>query len=356
MGHIYALSGPSAVGKTTFLNRMFSKPQHSIKLLVRATGRNRRPNEKEGIDYNFYTREGFLQKIFSNDFVHVEQYGKNFYGIETFPIENAIKSSNDAIIMAGIYGAMRLKAVFRGNVTVIYMYSGNRQSLLNPQCLCADCLDILEIKRRLIEKIENEVVIVGKDSIEEYIKNRMELNFLELAYVNGRIRSGENILILENPKDHLDSTLDNFAALRNRASVFHPVPYQRTNIGFVLMPLKANMEPIYDDHIVPVVSQMGLDCLRADKIFSNRPIVDDILDAVRNARIVVSDLTDGNPNVFYETGICHAMGKEVILITQDRDVPFDLRHLRHIKYEYTPRGMQLFEETLKLTISRILAT
>jgi hypothetical protein len=58
--------------------------------------------------------------------------------------------------------------------------------------------------------------------------------------------------------------------------------------------------------------------------------------------------------VFYETGIAHTVGKEVILITQNMDdVPFDLRHLRCILYEYTPRGVQILETNLKNTISNI---
>jgi hypothetical protein len=54
--------------------------------------------------------------------------------------------------------------------------------------------------------------------------------------------------------------------------------------------------------------------------------------------------------VFYELGVCHAMGKNVILVTQKTDVPFDVRHIRHIRYEYTPRGMQAFEATLSETL------
>ena len=65
---------------------------------------------------------------------------------------------------------------------------------------------------------------------------------------------------------------------------------------------------------------------------------------------MLADLTDGNPNVFYELGICHAMGKKVVLITQNAEVPFDVRHIRHIRYEYTPRGMQAFEAALRETL------
>lgn len=77
--------------------------------------------------------------------------------------------------------------------------------------------------------------------------------------------------------------------------------------------------------------------------------------ADNRARIVIADLTGKNPNVFYEVGVAHTVGENVILITQRiEDVPFDLRHLRHIQYEYTPRGMIVFEQRLKATILNIL--
>lgn len=356
MGHIYALCGPSAVGKTTFLNELFSTHQTALDLLVRATGRKKRPNERESVDYHFYSKEGFLHKIFSNDFIHVEQYSNNFYGVESIQIEDTIKSENDGIIMAGIYGATRLKTIYKGNVSIIYMYSGDRQSLLNPTCLNINCIELSEIKRRLHEKIEKELVHISKADIPSYVENRMELNLLELAYVNGRIRSGENIIVLSNYRDKLANTISTFNEFRAKTTGIIFNDYSKTNICFVLMPFKEILRPVYEDHISKVVRRIGLECLRADKIFSNRPIVDDVLDAVRNARIVISDLTENNPNVFYETGYCHALGKEVILVTQNDEVPFDLRHIRQIRYEYTPRGMQNFESALENTIKSILVT
>ena len=53
--------------------------------------------------------------------------------------------------------------------------------------------------------------------------------------------------------------------------------------------------------------------------------MDVIWESINRARIVIADTTTRNPNVFYEIGICHTLGKDVILITQDsEDVPFDL--------------------------------
>jgi len=64
------------------------------------------------------------------------------------------------------------------------------------------------------------------------------------------------------------------------------------------------------------------------------PITDQIWQGIRRSDVVVADVTDSNPNVFYELGLAHALGKEVIVITQARDdVPFDLRTTRLIPYQ-----------------------
>ena len=126
---------------------------------------------------------------------------------------------------------------------------------------------------------------------------------------------------------------------------------------FVLSPFEEPFDTIYQDHIRPTVEGSGwLKCLRADDIYDNRPIVEDIWKYTNEARILIAELTGRNPNVFYETGIAHTVGKEVILITQSMDdVPFDLKHLRCIVYEYTPRGMKTLESNLNNTILNILA-
>ena len=128
-------------------------------------------------------------------------------------------------------------------------------------------------------------------------------------------------------------------------------------LAFVLSPFAEPFDTIYEDHLKPSVESAGdLRCLRADDIYDNRPIMEDIWKSINEAKIIISDLTGKNPNVFYETGIAHTIGKEVVLVTQSMaDVPFDLRHLRCIVYEYVPRGMTTFEQNLKNTVLNILA-
>ncbi len=128
-------------------------------------------------------------------------------------------------------------------------------------------------------------------------------------------------------------------------------------LAFVLSPFGEPFDTIYKDHIKPTVEGIGnFTCLRADDIYDNRPIIEDIWRYTNEARILISELTGRNANVFYETGIAHTVGKEVILVTQSmEDVPFDLKHLRCIVYEYTPRGIGNLEDNLKNTILQILA-
>ena len=94
---------------------------------------------------------------------------------------------------------------------------------------------------------------------------------------------------------------------------------------------------------------------RGDDFFTAHHVIKDIWDAICGARIVIADCTGRNPNVFYEIGMAHTVGKAVILLTQnDEDVPFDLRQVRYIQYTYTPPGMKEFEKKLAETIKSLL--
>lgn len=123
---------------------------------------------------------------------------------------------------------------------------------------------------------------------------------------------------------------------------------------FVLMPFSRDFPPIYGDHISKVLDTMSLTYARADEFYSNRAVVQDIWTGICNSGIIIADCTNKNPNVFYELGLAHAIGKQVILITQNKaDIPFDIEHIRYIAYEYTPPGMSNFEKTLRATIETV---
>jgi hypothetical protein len=109
---------------------------------------------------------------------------------------------------------------------------------------------------------------------------------------------------------------------------------------FIVMPFGIqDLEDLYSEFILPVLADCNLDCARGDDIFGSNVVMDDVKAAIAKADLVIADLSGQNPNVFYEVGIAHTLGKPVLLLSQSiEDVPFDLRHRRVLPYEYTPIG------------------
>ncbi len=103
--------------------------------------------------------------------------------------------------------------------------------------------------------------------------------------------------------------------------------------AFVIMPLDEVLKPVYELLIRPILEEEGFAVERADDIESQQNILKDILNNIRSSDLIVADLTDLNPNVFYELGIAHAFRRNVLLLTQTiEEVPFDLRPYRLLEY------------------------
>jgi hypothetical protein len=99
-----------------------------------------------------------------------------------------------------------------------------------------------------------------------------------------------------------------------------------------MMPFAAEFTAVYQT-LQEAASDVGLRCRRADDIWENPAVIQDVVSLIDRSVVVICDCTSRNPNVFYEIGIAHTLGREVVLITQsESDIPFDLRHLRYVKY------------------------
>ncbi|MBM3393908.1 MAG: hypothetical protein FJY37_04600 [Betaproteobacteria bacterium] len=107
-----------------------------------------------------------------------------------------------------------------------------------------------------------------------------------------------------------------------------------TNTCFVVMPFASMFDREYSRVIVPAIENSGLTAVRGDEIYAEQAIVQDIWKALRASRVVVAELSGRNPNVMYEVGLAHAIGKPIVLLTRNQeDVPFDLRALRYLYYD-----------------------
>jgi len=121
-------------------------------------------------------------------------------------------------------------------------------------------------------------------------------------------------------------------------------------ICFVIQGFDERLWPVYRDVIKPAVKRCGLTCIRADELFTPGAMIRKILDCINEARVVIADLTGSKPNVLYETGLSHGLNKRVILITQEDDVPSDLKHLEYIRYTDSIKGATELKESLEHAI------
>ena len=152
--------------------------------------------------------------------------------------------------------------------------------------------------------------------------------------------------------------LRNVRPRRQRPSVFQISEHEsiEPSLASAMMPFDAAFNEVYSS-IREAVDNAGLRCRRADDIWEHAAIIQDVVSLIDRSRIVVCDCTGRKPNVFYEAGIAHTLGRDVILITQsEHDIPFDLRHLRFVRYLNNAEGRASLTTALQSRIQTLLGT
>lgn len=123
----------------------------------------------------------------------------------------------------------------------------------------------------------------------------------------------------------------------------------------VMMPFAAEFRPVYKA-LQTCAAAAGMRCQRADDIWIADHVIQDVVTLLCRASVVVCDLTGRNANVFYEMGIAHVLAREVIIITQDaHDVPFDVAHIRHVRYLRNREGLKQLREDVQRRLETLRA-
>jgi hypothetical protein len=137
-------------------------------------------------------------------------------------------------------------------------------------------------------------------------------------------------------------------------NVFHvPELSLEPDLATVMMPFGSGFNAVHRA-IQRVCKTVGLRCLRVDDIWEESVIVQEIFNLVFRAQVVIVDFTGKNPNVMYETGIAHTLGKHVVPISQSLDdVPFDLRHHRVLRYLPNTEGLEQLELKLETRLRSV---
>jgi hypothetical protein len=104
---------------------------------------------------------------------------------------------------------------------------------------------------------------------------------------------------------------------------------------FVIMPFLPELHYFYLFMKNHIEKNHNISCKRGDADILTVPLLNKIRSYIEESDILIADCSGRNCNVFYELGMAHAFGKQVILITKDPiiDAPVDIKHYEFIKYE-----------------------
>ena len=111
---------------------------------------------------------------------------------------------------------------------------------------------------------------------------------------------------------------------------------QADNVAFIMMSISSD-DPELEDSLQAIKrasAQHGINGVRVDEIEHSKKITDVILEKLKVSRFLVCDITNERPNVYYELGYAHGIGKEVILVAKEGTIlHFDIKDYNVIFYK-----------------------
>ncbi len=125
---------------------------------------------------------------------------------------------------------------------------------------------------------------------------------------------------------------------------------------FVIQPFDGGkFDKRYSDVFKPAIENAGLEPYRVDQDPRVEIPIDSIEKEIKNSKLCLAEITNDNPNIWYELGYAMASGKSIILVCADdrKKFPFDIQH-RHI-ITYKTESSSDFEELRQAITDRIKA-
>jgi guanylate kinase len=125
---LIVLSGPSGVGKDTVLNGL-KQSNHRFHFVVTANTRSRRPEEVDGVDYIFVSKERFAEMIDNDELLeHAVVYG-DYKGIPKQQVRDALAAGTDVLLRLDVQGAATVRRLVPEAV-LIFLTAPTEQELV----------------------------------------------------------------------------------------------------------------------------------------------------------------------------------------------------------------------------------
>jgi guanylate kinase len=119
LGPLIIVAGPSGSGKSTLIRRVLDAGRYPLRLAVSATTRARRPSERDGIEYHFWSRERFQEELRAGKFLeHAEVHGQNLYGTPRDEVDGWREKGYGVILDIDVQGAEQVRRHYPDHVSV----------------------------------------------------------------------------------------------------------------------------------------------------------------------------------------------------------------------------------------------
>ena len=127
-GLMLVLSSPSGAGKTT-LSRQLLDNDKQIQLSVSCTTRQKRPGERDGVDYRFVDTATFRGMIERKEFLEYAEVFGNYYGTPKAPVDEALAGGRDVLFDIDWQGTQQLRDKGRADLVTVFILPPSTRDL-----------------------------------------------------------------------------------------------------------------------------------------------------------------------------------------------------------------------------------
>jgi guanylate kinase len=155
---LLVLSAPSGGGKTT-IAKMLLQARDDLRYSVSATTRPKRPGERDGVDYYFISRDEFLRRRKSGEFIETATYGGELYGTLQAEIDRIFAEGRHAVLDVEIEGARQIRRSFP-NALLLFVLPPSAKALVER--LAGRNTEDPELVRDRIVRAAEELAVVSE--------------------------------------------------------------------------------------------------------------------------------------------------------------------------------------------------
>jgi len=153
-GLMLVLSSPSGAGKTT-LSRQLLENDSQIQLSVSCTTRDKRPGERDGVDYKFIDTASFRGMVERGEFLEHARVFEHYYGTPRQPVEKALDGGRDVLFDIDWQGTQQLKEKGREDLVTVFILPPSTRDL--EKRLITRAQDSPDIVQRRMGKAADEM-------------------------------------------------------------------------------------------------------------------------------------------------------------------------------------------------------